>query len=145
MPNTKIILSSTGYVYYTGSSGGFGIVSSKSSDSVIVSYDGYQEQHLSVTANGYSNIILKLQRAAGNLHKSRLVSLTKDMHWDEKHNWSVGGETYSNLVENEFIPAKRFPETGFAINTDKASYSNMRRFINMGSTVPPMLSVLKSY
>ena len=73
----------------------------------------------------------------GNLHKNRLVSITKDMHWDEKHNWSVGGETYSNLVENEFIPAKKYPETGFAINTDKASYSNMRRFINMGSTVPP--------
>ena len=83
------------------------------------------------------NIALKLQRAAGNLHKSRLVSVTKDMQWDQKHNWSVGGETYSNLLENEFIAAKKYPETGFAINTDKASYSNMRRFINMGSVVPP--------
>lgn len=137
LPNTKLILHSTGYVYYSGSSGGFGIVSARQEDSVIVSFDGYQEQRLKLSGLTYSTIVLRLQRAAGNLHKSRLASLTKDMQWDEKHNWSVAGETYSNLLENEFIPAKRFPETGFAINTDKAAYSNMRRFINMGSTVPP--------
>ena len=137
LPNTKIILHSTGYVYYTGSSGGFGIVSVKQQDSVVISYDGYQDQHLQLSGATYSTIVMKLQRATGNLHKSRLASITKDMHWDEKHNWSVSGETYSNLLENEFIPAKKFPETGFAINTDKAAYSNMRRFINMGSTVPP--------
>jgi Ca-activated chloride channel family protein len=137
LPNSKIIQLSTGYVYYTGSSGGFGIISTRLEDSVTVSYDGYQEQRLKLSANNYINIILKMQRAVGNLHKNRLVSVTKDMHWDEKRNWSVGGETYSNLLENDFVPAKKYPETGFAINTDKASYSNMRRFINMGSTVPP--------
>ena len=137
IPNTKILLHSTGYVYYAGSSGGFGILSTNKDDSVTVSYDGYQDLRLKLSALNYTNITLKLQRAVGNMHKSRLVSVTKDMHWDEKHNWSVGGETYSNLLENEFITAKKFPETGFAINTDKAAYSNMRRFINMGSIVPP--------
>ncbi|MEO5591281.1 MAG: von Willebrand factor type A domain-containing protein [Chitinophagaceae bacterium] len=137
LPNTKIILHSTGYVYYAGSSGGFGILSVRQDDSVTVSYDGYQDQSLKLSAVNYANITLKIQRVVGNLHKSRLVSVTKDMQWDEKHNWSVGGETYSNLLENEFIPAKKYPETGFAINTDKAAYSNMRRFINMGSIVPP--------
>jgi len=137
LPNTKILLHSTGYVYYAGSSGGFGILSTQKDDSVTVSYEGYQDLRLKLSSVNYTNITLKPQRVVGNLHKNRLVSITKDMHWDEKHNWSVGGETYSNLVENEFIPAKKYPETGFAINTDKASYSNMRRFINMGSTVPP--------
>ncbi|HTL09841.1 MAG TPA: von Willebrand factor type A domain-containing protein [Chitinophagaceae bacterium] len=137
LPNAKIVLHSNGYVYYAGSSGGFGIVSSRQEDSVTVSYDGYQEQRMKLSAGSYTNITLKMQRAVGNLHKSRLISFTKDMHWDARRNWSVGGETYSSLLENEFIPAKKFPETGFAINTDKAAYSNMRRFINMGSTVPP--------
>ncbi len=137
LPNTKIIQLSTGYVYYTGNSGGFGIGSARQDDSVIISYEGYQEQRLKITASNYISIVLKPQRVVGNLHKNRLISITKDMQWDEKHNWSVGGETYSNLLENEFIAAKKYPETGFAINTDKASYSNMRRFINMGSTVPP--------
>jgi len=137
LPNTKILLHSTGYVYYSGNSGGFGILSTQKDDSVTVSYEGYQELRLKLSAVNYANITMKLQRVVGNMHKNRLVSITKDMHWDEKHNWSVGGETYSNLLENEFIPAKKYPETGFAINTDKAAYSNMRRFINMGSTVPP--------
>lgn len=137
LANSRLILHSTGYVYYSGSSGGFGIVSSLKEDSLVVSYDGYQEQRVKLSAANYTTIVLKLQHASGNLHKSRLVSITKDMQWDEKKNWSVGGETYSNLLENEFIPAKKYPETGFAINTDKAAYSNMRRFINMGSTVPP--------
>jgi Ca-activated chloride channel homolog len=137
LANAKILLHSTGYVYYSGGSGGFGIVCSKEQDSVTISSDGYQELHLKLESSRYEYITLKLQRAAGNLRKNRLVSVTKDMNWQERHNWSVGGETYSNLSENEFIPSKKFPETGFAINTDKASYSNIRRFINMGSTVPP--------
>ena len=137
MPNAKIIQLSTGYVFYSGSSGGFGIMSPRPEDSVLISYEGYQEQRVKLSASAYTSVVLKLQRAAGNLRKSRLVSVTKDMQWDARHNWSVGGETYSNLLENEFIPAKKYPETGFAINTDKASYSNMRRFINMGSVVPP--------
>ncbi len=137
LPNTKIIQLSTGYVFYTGNSGGFGIVSNRQEDSVTISYEGYQEQHLKLSAGNYVSIVLKLQRVTGNLRKNRLVSVTKDMQWDKKHNWSVGGETYSNLLENEFIPARKYPETGFAINTDKAAYSNMRRFINMGSIVPP--------
>ena len=137
LPNSKILQLSTGYVYYTGSSGGFGIVSTKMEDSVAISYDGYQEQRVILSASNYMNITLKLQRATGISRKNKLASLTKDLRWDEKRNWSVGGETYSNLVENEFVAARKYPETGFAINTDKASYSNMRRFINMGSTVPP--------
>jgi Ca-activated chloride channel homolog len=137
LANAKILLHSTGYVYYCGGSGGFGIICNKPQDSVTVFFDGYQELLLKLESSRYEHVTLKLQRAAGNLHKSRLISFTKDMSWQERHNWSVGGETYSNLVENEFITSKKFPETGFAINTDKASYSNIRRFINMGSTVPP--------
>lgn len=137
LPNSRIIQLSTGYVYYTGNAGSFGIVSTRQEDSVTVWYEGYQEQRIKLSAASYSNITLKMQRTAASLHKNRLVSVTKDMQWNEMRNWSVGGETYSNLVENEFITAKKYPETGFAINTDKASYSNMRRFLNMGSTVPP--------
>ncbi len=65
------------------------------------------------------------------------MSLTKDWRSADKKDWTVGGETYSSLVENDFIPAQRFPETGFAVTINKASYSNIRRFLNMGSTIPP--------
>jgi Ca-activated chloride channel family protein len=69
--------------------------------------------------------------------RKRLLSLTKDWRSGDQKGWTVGSETYSSLVENDFIPALRFPETGFAVTIDKASYSNVRRFLNMGSTIPP--------
>jgi Ca-activated chloride channel family protein len=69
--------------------------------------------------------------------KKRLLSFTKDFKASDWKGWTVGGETYSSLVENRFIPAAKFPETGFAMTIDKASYSNIRRFLNMGSTIPP--------
>lgn len=136
LSNVKILLLSTGYIYYSGSSGGFGIMSTKSIDSVSLTIDGFQPVTVQLLNNKYENIVLKML-ASGSLQKKRLVSFTKDMKMDERLNWSLGGETYSNLLENEFIQAKKFSETGFAVSIDKASYSNVRRFINMNSTVPP--------
>lgn len=127
---------STGYIYYSGSSGGFGIMSTKMADSVSISLDGFQPVTVQLLNNKYEYIVLKML-ASGSLQKKRLVSFTKDMKLDDRVKWSLGGETYSNLLENEFIQAKKFSETGFAISIDKASYSNIRRFINMNSSVPP--------
>jgi Ca-activated chloride channel homolog len=137
LANARILSHASGYVYYSGSLGGFGITSNKISDSFTVSFEGYQPQLLKLENGKYEYITLRMLQAAGNVHKTRLISITKNMPWSERQNWSVGGETYSNLLENEFITAKKFPETGFAISTDKASYSNIRRFINMNSQVPP--------
>ena len=54
-----------------------------------------------------------------------------------RSSWTVAAETYSSLIENPFVPAEKYPETGFAVNINKASYSNIRRFINMENIVPP--------
>ncbi|MEO5997221.1 MAG: von Willebrand factor type A domain-containing protein [Chitinophagaceae bacterium] len=136
LSNVKMLLHSTGYIYYSGSSGGFGIMSGKMADSVSISLDGFQTITVQLLNNKYEYIVLKML-ASVSLKKKRLVSFTKDMKTDEKMEWSLGGETYSNLLENAFIRTKKFSEIGFAISIDKASYSNVRRFINMGSTVPP--------
>ncbi|RYG02464.1 MAG: hypothetical protein EOO07_32950, partial [Chitinophagaceae bacterium] len=68
---------------------------------------------------------------------NRLSSLTKNLAPSDRGNWTLRGETYTTLVENEPVIARRYPETGFAIHTDKASYSNIRRFLNMNTLVPP--------
>src|SRR5664279_5641114 len=46
-------------------------------------------------------------------------------------------ESYSSIIENDFIKAGNNPTTSFAMRIDKASYSNVRRFINQDSKVPP--------
>jgi Ca-activated chloride channel family protein len=137
LPNVKILLHSSGYTYHSGSSGAFGIPVPESYDTITLSSEGFQTVSLRVNTTQYQNIILKMRGRPPVVARKRLLSLTKNMSAADWKGWSIGGETYSSLVENEFVPAERFPETGFAVTIDKASYSNVRRFLNMGSTIPP--------
>ncbi len=137
LSNVRIRVHSSGYIYYSGSAGGFGIPLPRAIDSMTISAEGFQTVALQVDANAYQNIVLKVQRPTPVVPQKRLLSLTKDLKPSDWKGWTVGHETYSSLVENEFVNARKFPETGFAITIDKASYSNVRRFLNMGSTVPP--------
>lgn len=137
LTNARLLLHSTGFVYYSGTNGSFGILSTRNTDSLSISLDGYQPISVRIDAGKFHSFTLKMLYAAANLQKNRLVSLTRDMLPEDRKSWNTGGETYSSLVENEFVPARKFPETGFAIHTDKAAYSNIRRFLNMNTTVPP--------
>lgn len=131
------MLHSTGYVYYSGTSGGFGITSSRVQDSVTLSLDGYRVSTFAIKSSGENQYILPLLVKKVSQHDKGLMSITRDMNPAELSKFSVGGETYSSLRENNHMDAGKFPTIDFAVNTDKASYSNIRRFLNMGSTVPP--------
>ena len=137
LSNARILLHSTRYVYYSGSSGSFGILSSRQSDSVTISLEGYQSVCLRLEAAKYQPVVLKMLYSSANLQRNRLVSITRNLRPEDRNNHSFTGETYSSLVENEFMPARKYPETGCAIHTDKASYSNIRRFLGMNTQVPP--------
>ncbi len=136
LPNAKIVLQSSPYVYGSGGSGYFGIPVSQKNDSVTVSLSGYQTITLFADATTYLAVKMVPLSSNTNVQKSRLLSLTKDLQLTDRENWIATGETYSTLLENEFIESKKYPETGFAIRIDKASYSNVRRFLNMDSKVP---------
>lgn len=137
LSNAKLKLQSSNLLYYSGNKGSFGIVSTKEWDTLFITLDGYQDLALKVEAGRYHIIALKMLYSAANLQRNKLVSLTRDMYQDERKKHVFSGETYSALVENEFVPARKYPETGFAIHADKAAYSNIRRFLNMNTTVPP--------
>ncbi|MEO8582607.1 MAG: von Willebrand factor type A domain-containing protein [Flavitalea sp.] len=137
LPNAKILLHSTGYMYSSGGSGSFGILTAKKNDSITVSLAGYQQVSIAGDISHYQPIILKLLYTTVNLQRNRLLSFTKDFEPEDRANYMATGESYSTLVENESLPAKKYPETGFAIRIDKASYSNVRRFLNMETKVPP--------
>ena len=138
LPDVRILLHSSGYLYHSGSSGAFGIPVPASGDTLTLSADGFQTLVVAVDATRYQYLRLRQSsRFATPPPRKSLLSLTKDWRATDRKGWTVGGETYSSLVENDFIPATRFPETGFAMTIDKASYSNVRRFLNMGSTIPP--------
>ncbi len=137
LANVKILLHSNSYLYYSGSLGGFGIQIPQRMDSVTISAEGFQVLSMAVDAAAFQSIVLKPLFPPEPPQKMTLLSATKNLRREDIKGWTIGGETYSSLVENDFVTTSRFPETGFAINIDKASYSNIRRFLNMGSSVPP--------
>jgi Ca-activated chloride channel homolog len=137
LPNAKIRMHSNGILYEAGSSGSFGLMSTRSSvDTFTVLYDGYEKMTTPVFVDKYNKIKLTLLASVAGMQKNRLASLTKDLQNNYTQGFLSSNESYSDLVENDFIEAHKYPTTGFAVNTDKASYSNIRRFINMNSHVP---------
>jgi Ca-activated chloride channel family protein len=138
LQNVNILQQSTGYLFRTGNSGSFGIVSSKESDTLVFTFEGYQKEQVLARADKYLTLNLKLSTAiASSNKKHKLASLTKDLSRENQKKWYSDNETYASLVENNFVEAKNYPTTGIALNIDRASYSNIRRFINLNLAVPP--------
>ncbi|HVE60769.1 MAG TPA: hypothetical protein VNA26_03065, partial [Chitinophagaceae bacterium] len=59
LQNVSILQGSSGYVFYTGSSGAFGILTGRLKDSLTFSLDGYEKKTIGVTATDFSTITLK--------------------------------------------------------------------------------------
>ncbi len=138
LQNVNIRQSSTGYIFRTGNSGSFGIPSRKAADTLLFSYEGYQKEQVIVRSDKYITLSLKLLPSiVSSNKKSKLASLTQDLSRDQQRKWYSGNETYASVVENGFVDAKNHSTTGIALNIDRASYSNIRRFVNLNLEVPP--------
>ena len=135
--NVKIYMPATYGVYYSGVSGGFGIPSSRQYDSLIISKEGYVPQRLYIKTSEYQEFILQALDAKSNSHKNKLVSLTEGRGGSMYPMTYYNGESYTNLIENDFVKAGDDNKTTFSMRIDKASYSNIRRFINQNTKVPP--------
>lgn len=134
----RITLASSGEVpFYSGNFGTFGIPTIKKIDTINLSLEGYEKLMLPVNTTTYTSFVLKVTPAKLSSNKMQLSSLTKNLLAAEKPPSVVLGESYSATVENHFVNTKDYPETGFALHVDRASYSNIRRFINNKSKPPP--------
>lgn len=136
MQNVKIYMPATRAVYYSGFTGGFGIPSSNLYDSLIFSLDGFITQPLKIKTNEYQGIVMKMMEANLSTHKQKLISLTTGIEGHVFPTAYYKQESYSTLVENEFIKTNSNYSTAFSMRIDKASYSNIRRFINQDTKVP---------
>lgn len=138
LPNVIIYLKSKGKLpFSSGSTGSFGIPVSVAKDSITLMADGYETQTVEVLCSKFQSLILKPTSATASLNKLQLSSVTKDLFREKKFNVSLLGESYNKTVENGFIDASRFSETGFALNFNRASYSNIRRMLKLEYRIPP--------
>lgn len=138
LQNVSILLHRTGYLYKTGSYGTFGIITGHARDTLTFSLDGYKPEKLVAAEGQYNNVRLKLLPSnVTNIRRDKLASLTKDLAREEQRKWIAGDESYASTIENRFVDARKFPSTGMSLTIDRASYSNIRRFISLKSFVPP--------
>lgn len=137
LQGVKFTLFSKGsFPYYTGSSGGFGIPTPLKVDTLSFQYEGYEPLTTAVTTSQYAVFTLKMTSYKSNSSRLRLSSLTKNLLPEAAQPNTQTGESYSSTVENDFINTTNYPETGFALHVDRASYSNIRRFLNIKSKPP---------
>ena len=137
LQNVKIRLHSNNHLYFTGPTGGFGITTNLLYDSLTISLEGYDAKTVKVNSEQWQYISLKILPSNVSSNRPKRISITKDLNQTSRLNWYINEETYFQMVENEYVNAGRYPNTGFSLNVNKASYSNVRRFINMKSIVPP--------
>jgi Ca-activated chloride channel family protein len=137
LQNVRIILHSTGMPYASGVGGAFGVMSARRADTMSFSLDGYEPSVVPVLSTGYHRVSLKMLPFTANLQRYSLLSLTRQQAEHTQRFRMMGDESYNALVENDFIIAAGDPEMSVVLNVDRASYSNIRRFINQGSEVPP--------
>lgn len=137
LQGARIHLASKGsFPYYSGSSGTFGISVSKTTDTIRISRDGYEDLTMLIDTRKFQSLTLKMLPTTAQHYNRKLASLTTNLRRQKNNSFSVLGESYSTLVENDFIEADKYPETGFALNINKASYSNIRRFLSNEMRVP---------
>lgn len=136
LQNVKVLLHSSKTFYYSGQSGGFYFGNSSMIDTLTLSLAGYENKTVRVKSGQYQTINLKLLPTVTTTQKQKLLSITKDLDQKSFRNFFFQDESYSNLVENDFVKAAKYPSTGFSIRVDKAAYSNIRRFVNQKSVVP---------
>lgn len=137
LQNVKIYMPEKKSLYSSGVSGGFGIPTSDLTDSLVFSLDGYATQPIRIKTSQYQHIILQLLPSNVNTHKQRLVSLTTGSEGNMFPISYYQDESYNSLAENDFIKAGNKTSTQFSMRIDKASYSNVRRFINQDTKPPP--------
>ncbi len=133
--NVKIELQSRYGYSYSSQNGTFKIPVEDSLEYITFTADGYEVLETDVVTGRFCHFTLKKIIQGESLFKHKLLSFSKD---SLKHQvlFYHGNESYLNIKENDFLETKKLPETSFALHIDKASYSNIRRFINNEIKVP---------
>ncbi len=107
LQHVLITVLSTGTVYKTGADGNFAITSRQPADTVTFQYEGYEQYTTLIRSTDFIQITLKMQAASKEGRKATLLSLQDG-------------------------PAK----VSFTGHSNGVSYQLVKRFLEMGSTVP---------
>ncbi|MBN8851272.1 MAG: hypothetical protein BGO55_09785 [Sphingobacteriales bacterium 50-39] len=131
LQHVSILVRSTGMIFRTGPYGNFEIVSRTADDSLTFSIDGYEKYSSPVSSSGFLRVILKELPFPQTSKKNNLISVIRGAGTEQP---SDGNTLQTSLVENPFV--SQYATVSFACNSNSVSYSNIKRFLDMGLPVP---------
>jgi Ca-activated chloride channel family protein len=136
LQNVTLLLHSSGYLYQTGKDGDFGVLIPAKTDTVTLIRQGYEKEKSVIYSDSFNILVFKKAAVAKVASPNHLLSQVQNLSSDDLQLRLTGDETYASIVENDFVGAGSNPTTGITLNVDRASYSNVRRFLNLQSRVP---------
>jgi Ca-activated chloride channel family protein len=155
LPGVTVSVKGTSNGTTTDNNGNFRIVASDQAKVLVFSFIGFQTLNEKINGRSVINITLKMETmsldevvVAGYGAKkdsysvqARSVSAPSAGAYMsnqnfQRYNNNFNTEGYAPLNENGFKLVKSNPLSTFSIDVDNASYSNIRRFINMGQLPP---------
>ncbi len=168
MPGVSVVIKGSTVGTVTGMSGSYQISVPFESTHLIFSFIGYETQTIKIGRTNHLNVIMNPSQlvleeivfmaedeSEHDMAMVRGVSSVKTGHYGrnaKKVSYNAAyappeadfiqhhTEGYSAIHENGFKDVLHNPLSTFSIDVDKASYSNVRRFLNMGQ-LPPMDAV----
>jgi len=132
LQRVAIIVRSTGLIYQTGRYGDFEIVSKKDDDSLTFAYNGYEQYTTAIKSTDYLKVTLKRLTPPSAPHRARVSSLIPWKNCDPYPEHA--GDKSFGVVENPFLESQT--PMAFMGNPNGISFCNVRRFVDMGTTVP---------
>ena len=115
---------------------GFGSVKGNNAPLYIV--DGVPTSDISkINPNDIESVTILKDSAATSIYGSRAVNGVVQITSHNGTYTESNNEDYAKIQENPFKRSNLTPLSTFSIDVDKAGYSNVRRMINNGETIPP--------
>ena len=134
LASVKIIVANSNAKNLTDSYGTFGVMANLN-DTAIFEADGYEPKTVYLKQD-FTTVLLKPLVIDKTLYQQKYTTITNGLKTAQNGLFSVGGETYYNITENPTLQTNLFSATSFTLNTNKSSFSNMRRFINSQQVIP---------
>ena len=115
---------------------GLGTVNGNNAPLYIV--DGVPTSDISkIDPNDIESVTILKDSAATSIYGSRAVNGVVQITSHNGTYTESNNEDYAKIQENPFKRSNLTPLSTFSIDVDKAGYSNVRRMINNGETIPP--------
>jgi Ca-activated chloride channel family protein len=153
LPGVSVTVKGTSSGTTTGSDGSYKINIDPQTKTLVFSYIGYASIEEKIAGRIVINVVMKedvmaLQEVVAIGYGAKMDRASKSamgapsaMAYQpgqtfQRYNNNFNTEGYSPVNENGFKIVKNNPLSTFSIDVDNASYSNIRRFINMGQLPP---------